>query len=611
MATVIPAIGACSSRMTAGERRFASRLEDKLENDYLCWYDVPIGERTQHPDFVILHPRRGLLVLELKDWRLDTLRAMDKQHATIVVGDGVKQVLNPLEQARQYMYVVVNRLERDPQLVWPSGSLKGKPAFPYAHGVVLCNITRKQLNSTDLNEVLPEHLVICQDEMVEAVDSAAFQERLWQMFPIKFNRQLTLPQIDRIRWHLFPEVRIDAQRELFDDEPTLELPDVLRVMDLQQEQLARSLGDGHRVIHGVAGSGKTLILGYRAEHLARTCERPILVLCYNKTLAAKLASLMEEKGLSTKVTAVNFHAWCVRQLDAFHVEKPPQEADKNHFSQACVEKVIQAVDQGHIPSGQYEAILVDEGHDFRPEWFKLIVQMVNPASNSLLVLYDDAQSIYNAANKLKFSFSSVGVQAKGRTTILKLNYRNTAEVLTVAKAFADDLLAASDGDEDQVPVVPPMSAGRHGPKPVLIELPDTTAEIELVADRVAEASRLGVPWSDIAILYRRYALGRDIAEILGRRGIPFFWQYAKGRKKFEPTENSVKVITLHSSKGLEFPFVCMPGIGAIEEGDDLEEEARLLYVGMTRSTCDLVMTHSGTSVIAEKMRKAMRSLQPL
>lgn len=609
MATIIPAIGACASRMTPGERRFAARLEDKLEEDYLCWYDVPIGERTQHPDFVILHPRRGLLVLELKDWRLDTLRAMDKQHATIVVGDDVKQVLNPLEQARQYMYVVVNRLERDPQLVWPSGSLKGKPAFPYAHGVVLCNITRKQLNGTDLGEVLPEHLVICQDEMAEGVDGAAFQERLWNMFPIKFNRLLTLPQIDRIRWLLFPEVRIDAQRELFDGEEKLELPDVLRVMDLQQEQLARSLGDGHRVIHGVAGSGKTLILGYRAEHLARMCERPILVLCYNKTLAAKLASVMEEKGLSEQVVAVNFHAWCLRQLDAFHVEKPPQETSKEHFAQACVERVIRAVDQKQIPSGQYDAVLIDEGHDFRPEWFKLIVQMVNPASNSLLVLYDDAQSIYNAGNKLKFSFSSVGVQAKGRTTILKLNYRNTAEVLTVAKAFADDLLAASDSEEDQMPVVPPMSAGRRGPKPVLIELPNMKAELELVADRVAEASRLGVPWNEIAVLYRRYSLGRDIAELLGRRGIPFYWQQGKGRKKFEPSENSVKVMTIHSSKGLEFPFVCMPGVGAIEENDDLQDEARLLYVGMTRSTRDLVMTHSGTSVIADKMRKAMLALQ--
>ena len=40
-------------------------------------------------------------------------------------------------------------------------------------------------------------------------------------------------------------------------------------MDLQQEQLARSMGEGHRVIHGVAGSGKTMILGYRAQYLAQ------------------------------------------------------------------------------------------------------------------------------------------------------------------------------------------------------------------------------------------------------------------------------------------------------------------------------------------------------
>jgi superfamily I DNA and RNA helicase len=35
-------------------------------------------------------------------------------------------------------------------------------------------------------------------------------------------------------------------------------------MDMEQEKLARNLGEGHRIIHGVAGSGKTLILAYRA-----------------------------------------------------------------------------------------------------------------------------------------------------------------------------------------------------------------------------------------------------------------------------------------------------------------------------------------------------------
>jgi superfamily I DNA and RNA helicase len=138
--------------------------------------------------------------------------------------------------------------------------------------------------------------------MFESVDPEAFQKRLWEMFPIKFTHKLSLPQIDRVRWHLFPEIRMPEQRSLFADAAAgaEDIPDILRVMDLQQEQLARSLGDGHRVIHGVAGSGKTMILGYRAEYLARTSAKPILVLCFNKTLASVLAATMEKRGLQIR-----------------------------------------------------------------------------------------------------------------------------------------------------------------------------------------------------------------------------------------------------------------------------------------------------------------------
>jgi hypothetical protein len=45
MATLIPALNSCLSRMTSGERRFAQRLEQLLEDDYLCWYDVPVGPK--------------------------------------------------------------------------------------------------------------------------------------------------------------------------------------------------------------------------------------------------------------------------------------------------------------------------------------------------------------------------------------------------------------------------------------------------------------------------------------------------------------------------------------------------------------------------------------
>jgi len=603
--------------MTPGERRLASRLEDKLEDDYLCWYDVSIGTRTQHPDFIVFHPSRGLLVLEVKDWRLDTIQGLDKQHVTLLTGEGTKSVLNPLEQARQYMFAVTTKLERDPMLVWPSGSLKGKPFFPYGHGVVLTNITRKQFDKTDMGEALPAHLVICQDEMTESVDPEAFQRRLWEMFPIKFTMKLSLPQINRIRWHMFPDVRIPARPDAFDEpgQKAVELPDVLRVMDLQQEQLARSLGEGHRVIHGVAGSGKTLILGYRAEHLARSCTRPILVLCYNRTLATKLASVIEAKGLQDKVNVASFHAWCVKQLDTYHAGKPVNDGDKNAFFEACVERVIESIDRKLIPSAQYDAVLVDEGHDFKPEWFKLVVQMVHPDSNSLLVLYDDAQSIYSGPKKSRFSFSSVGIQAKGRTTILKLNYRNTAEVLAVARAFADDLLSPADAEEDQAPTVLPMSAGRRGPKPLLVTLPTLHDEVAFMADRLGEAHRLGMPWNEMAVIYRRYGIGRQLVDALTRRGIPFQWQQGKWHS-YSPSHDSVKLITMHSSKGLEFPLVCIPGIGEkagakAGEEEDLQDEARLLYVAMTRSTQELVMTHSGTSPLSEKMTRAMGVLQAL
>lgn len=62
---MIPAIGSSAFDST-GERRLAERLEQKLDADYLLWHNVPIGPKQTHPDFVVLHARRGLLVLVIK-----------------------------------------------------------------------------------------------------------------------------------------------------------------------------------------------------------------------------------------------------------------------------------------------------------------------------------------------------------------------------------------------------------------------------------------------------------------------------------------------------------------------------------------------------------------
>jgi superfamily I DNA/RNA helicase len=141
--------------------------------------------------------------------------------------------------------------------------------------------------------------------------------------------------------------------------------------------------------------------------------------------------------------------------------------------------------------------MIDEGHDFAPEWLRLVTQMIDPNTNSLLLLYDDAQSIYGEKVKRKFSFSSVGIQAKGRTTILRLNYRNTAQVLAVAYEFAKEFMTPAEAEEDDVPLVRPESGGRIGPLPTLSQLPTLKAEADYLRKNFVRSTKmaaLGGTW---------------------------------------------------------------------------------------------------------------------
>ena len=593
MATLIPSIGACASRMTSGERRLAERLEQKLDDDYLLWYDVPIGPKLMHPDFVVMHPRRGILVLEVKDFRLSTIQQADKQTWDILANGTPKSVINPLEQARQYAHQVVDALQRDAQLVQANGPHTGKLAFPWSYGVVFTNITRKQFDAAELHHAIEPHRVLCQDEMLESVGAEELQSRLWDMFPYMMRGVMSLPQLDRVRWIMFPQVRVQTQNVLFDDAaPDADLPDIMRVMDLQQEQLARSLGDGHRVIHGVAGSGKTMILGYRAEYLAQAStpsSKPILILCFNEPLGVTLNSVMRTKGLDSKVHARHFHKWCRDQLVAFGQNIPaqgPQMFDE------MVNNVIRAVDRKQIPSGQYQAVLIDEGHDFAPEWLKLVTQMVDPTTNSLLVLYDDAQSIYERSRSKQFSFKSVGIQAQGRTTILKINYRNTRQILQVASLIAADLLTADDKDDDGIPLLKPISCGRDGEAPIIIKLPSLREEAFAIADQLSHSHKEGHAWGDMAILCADWKTMDLCAHALQQRKLPFNVRKRSG--DYNPAADAIQIMTMKVSKGLEFPVVALPGVGHMPAaGEDEQEAARVFYVAATRATHRLVIGVGG------------------
>lgn len=94
-----------------------------------------IGAWNQHPNLLILHPRRGLLVIEVKDWKLENIRSMDRLTATLQVDDREVRKSNPLEQAKQYAFGVFRLLESDPALVGEPGTwFQGKLVIPWGYG---------------------------------------------------------------------------------------------------------------------------------------------------------------------------------------------------------------------------------------------------------------------------------------------------------------------------------------------------------------------------------------------------------------------------------------------------------------------------------------------
>ncbi len=202
---------------------------------------------------------------------------------------------------------MINQLEWNDQLVNHSGDHAGKLKFPYGYGVVFTNIAREPLRKAltpEGEQLLPDHMLLCKDEMTENEEPEAFQQILWGMFNYDFGNKLSMLEIERIRWHLFPELRIEGEQleikisEEQGDQTGTEpysIPEIIRVMDLQQEQLAEVL------------------------------SKPILVLCFNITLAARLRHFTAEKRITGSVQVYHFHDWCGQQLKACHCN--PAEGD--------------------------------------------------------------------------------------------------------------------------------------------------------------------------------------------------------------------------------------------------------------------------------------------
>ncbi|HCX7732339.1 TPA: NERD domain-containing protein [Escherichia coli] len=567
--------------MTPGEKRVASRLESFLNDDCLVWYDIPVGRKNRHPDFVIIDPENGLVFLEVKDWIVSTLRKVNQEQVTLETDGIQKSEINPLVQVRRYACDTVNALPAEPCLRQNDGQYKGRLNLAWAYGVVFTRITRQQLktlagnNENAVEKIFPSAQTICQDEMTQSVLPEVFRRKIAGMFTTGFRTRVLPRMRDILRAHLFPEVTVKQNSQI-------------KIMDIQQEILARNIGDGHRVIHGVAGSGKTMILLFRCLYLAETTSGKILVLCYNITLASYLRECIEARGLtSSRVTVSHFHSWCASMIKRHAIQVT---ADRKNYPEKCFSALEEAVNRGKITSTGYDAVLVDEGHDFDSRWLALIARLFDNSSRSLLLMYDDAQSIYRRERAMNFSLASVGIQAQGRTSVLPVNYRNPKCILHFAYAFSREYFQKHQNRE--IPLLQPQAGGEEGTEPKILRCVSERDEARKVAEWLEKRYALCGHWSDMAVLCPAEFSVKQLKDVMTQRGIPFTTCFdSESKKTYSRRKDVVHLLTYQSSKGLEFPYVAVINASFVHSGAaDEHEVIPVLYVAFTRATHELLVT---------------------
>ncbi|MCM1983976.1 UvrD-helicase domain-containing protein [Lyngbya confervoides] len=232
---------------------------------------------------------------------------------------------------------------------------------------------------------------------------------------------------------------------------------------------------------------------------------------------------------------------------------------------------------------QFDGVIIDEAQDLPPNTIRFLLQTCQHP-NCLFLTADANQSIYGSG--FRWSDIHSDLQFVGRTGILRTNHRTTREIDEAAHQY----LQSGQLDPDSLTERQYIHAG---PNPAVRAVTNAVAQINLLSQfcqTAAREFRLGL--GACAILTPSETVGKQMAKSLDEFGLPATFMSSK---QLDITRRGIKVITLKSAKGLEFPIVAIAGFltkpfppmpkGMTEEAQDeyLMQERRSLFVGMTRA----------------------------
>lgn len=405
------------------------------------------------PDVVLVDPLAGIHVIEVKGHELSQIEGLEPGGQIRFRYDSGTRTRNPVTQVRNAMFDIKNATEQ---------SLAGELVLPFKYWVAFPRIRRSEWKArwgydafcpmeflfADDMDHLANHLRSIGERQLANLGRSSWPSdqiaAIWRAFgdsSVLYHR----PEEREAR-----RVEEGTLGELFD-----EAAETYKTLSEEQQRLStQNWHEGPRLVRGVAGSGKTIVL---ANNLARRLQRSLqqqglfeesgprlLVVCNNRSLVPfleKKIALAFQQRTGRPLPEGNVEVFSYNRL-LFHLSQRGlwryQRIEDGSDEVRAIKYLKELEDtKRHHPeileAVAYDAIFVDEGQDFLEEDFRLFKELcrVRPDQEpNFYVFYDDAQ---NFLGRKRPNWLSVGLNVRGgRAHVMSQCFRNTRPIVEAA-----------------------------------------------------------------------------------------------------------------------------------------------------------------------------------
>ena len=534
-----------SNLPSSAEAKFYRACRDQLSDEIIVIHSLSLmspistgGHSIGECDFVIFDPNNGVLVVEVKGGGV-TFNPKDDQGWRSIDRNGRQHIIkDPFKHSEKYRVRVLNLLTKD--------ILKGSNiSFPTGHSVAFPDINHSNLQNM-VSHNRPREIILCAEDLTK-LDS-------WYLSSVKYwnaksgnQYKLSKANIDEICRKLLKPVH--ARPSLANDLNDIEAQRI-KLTD-EQGRLLQFLGGQTRAnIIGGAGTGKTVIARQVSQNLASVGKKTALI-CYNRALGD---NLKESAGNNSGITAGSFHSFFQHVLgDHFgHYFRRAKENFGREDEWDIVRPFAYSLFlEEHGP--QFDAIVVDEAQDFRPDYWLAIEDLIRDQKDGSFYVFSDTNQ--------KIFTNTSDIPQLSPDFLLFSNCRNTRQIhLEAYKNYV--------GPQISPPLIEGDDIEEFDDKSLMSQLEYLQKTLTyLIKEQKADPESIHILVANSQDQFSKFGELQNL-------GAPLNFQASEF-----PISGSIGFSTIKKFKGLEAPIVFLWGLNDLTD----DEVSEMRYVGITRA----------------------------